>query len=418
MAGLLDPTEDIVTPDERKAITQQNLFSTLLQSGMNLVAAGENLYPWQRAQMIAQAAQPFGAMPGNNQQMLANAAQMKLVSQKAADKKREQDILNSDEFKASLAQLPPEMQALARINPQGAISAVSNWRQQQAQAQREDAAASRQERMLQAQLDRAPPVVSHDEYGRLVAYDPRTKSWTLVNSNGGDQRGAYGLPGGTPAPQGGAPAPQGGAPVPQGDAQAPQGGQPSGTAPAVPPSVNTTNAVDYNKAFGLPGVGHYLTGKIQGVIENKMTGGNLEAANARSNYENERINLIKTLTAGLPGRQSKWSAQQAAELLPDAASMFTSKAEAVSKLDAAQRQIESEIASLNAAFDAPGNIKMRADIAAKLKDLYRSHANLGAINQQLVYGKGGGPQQAAPQGGNANITPQQALEELKRRGVK
>ena len=136
MAGLLDPNEDFISPDERKAITQQNLFSTLLQGGMQLVAGGENLLPWQRAQMIGQAAQTFGGMPAQNQKMLANAAQQKLVGQKYADKKRESQILSSDDFKTALSQLPPEMQALARINPQGAIAAVSNYRQSQAQAKR------------------------------------------------------------------------------------------------------------------------------------------------------------------------------------------------------------------------------------------------------------------------------------------
>jgi len=153
MAGLLDPTDDIVSPDERKAIMQQNLFSTLLQSGMGLVAAGENIYPWQRAQMIAQAAQPLGAMPANNQQMLANAAQQKLVGQKYADKKRESQILNSDDFKTALSQLPPEMQALARINPQGAIAAISNNRQLQATEAQARAMADREDRREQLKLE-------------------------------------------------------------------------------------------------------------------------------------------------------------------------------------------------------------------------------------------------------------------------
>lgn len=146
MPGLLDPTEDIISPDERRAISQQNLFSTLLQSGLQLAAAGDNLYPWQRAQMIGQAAQSLGGMPAQNQQMLGNAAQMKLVSQKAADKKRESEVLNSPDFKAALAQLPPEMQALARLNPQGAISAISNWRQLQQQEAQAKATADREDR--------------------------------------------------------------------------------------------------------------------------------------------------------------------------------------------------------------------------------------------------------------------------------
>lgn len=129
MAGLLDPTDDIVSPDERKAITQQNLFSTLLQSGMGLVAAGENIYPWQRAQMIAQAAQPLGAMPANNQQMLANAAQMKLrglqgqeTRQKLQSQKEWETTLNDPaKMQAFIGGLPLQYRdmAIAQLKAQG-----------------------------------------------------------------------------------------------------------------------------------------------------------------------------------------------------------------------------------------------------------------------------------------------------------
>lgn len=393
MAGLLDPTDDIVTPEERKAITQQNLFSTLLQSGMNLVAAGENIYPWQRAQMIAQAAQPLGAMPANNQQMLANAAQQKLAGQKYGEKKQEREYLNSEEFKTAMAGAPPEIQALMRVSPQAAISALGNWKQMQLSAQREDAAAARQERMLQAQLDRQPPVVKNDEYGRMVAYDPATKAWSLVNMGNGNQRDAYGLPGGVPAQQGGG-APQGGAVA------------------AVPPSINT-QSVDYRRAFGLGGFSAKIAGSVQDFLEDKMTGGNLEAANSRNNYNQVRNEVLKVLTTDMPGRQSKYTTQMVSETLPESGSPFQGPSGAVSKLDAANRMIESEIQQLESAFNAPGNIKMRADIAGKLKDLYRAQANLTAINQQITYGKSGAPNQATSAAGP---TPQQAIEELRRRG--
>ena len=412
--------------------------------------------------MIGQAAQTFGGMPAQNQQMLANAAQQKLVGQKYADKKRESQILSSDDFKTALSQLPPEMQALARINPQGAIAAVSNYRQSQAQAQREDAAGVRQERLLQAQFDRQaeredatgvrqerllqaqfdrqPPTVKNDEYGRLVAYDPATRSWRLVNMGGGDQRSAYGLPGVVPAqqPAGGQPAPQSAPsplqvgqiqpnnfavhPNPNAPTNMPVPTAGSGTAQAVavnnpsavPPSINT-QSVDYRRAFGLGGFSDKLAGEIQDFVEGTMTGGNLEAANARNNYNQVRNQVLKVLTTGMPGRQSKYTTQMVSETLPEAGSAFQGKTGAVSKLDAANRMIESEIESLNAAFDAPGNIKMRADIADKLKDLYRTQANLTAINQKITYGKNGAPQQARPAAGGAP-TPAQALEELRRRG--
>jgi hypothetical protein len=386
MAGLLDPTEDIVTPDERKAITQQNLFSTLLQSGMNLVAAGENLYPWQRAQMIAQAAQPFGAMPGNNQQMLANAAQMKLVSQKAADKKREDTILSSPEFKEALSKLPPEMQALARINPQAAISAITNNRQLEQQAAQAKAAADR-EAARQAAIDaRQPPKVEKDEYGRLVAYDPATKEWKLVNMGaGGDMRGAYGLPGGQPGagPQGAADlSVQGAGPVPAGAA----------------PTVNVDPTADYSRVFGPTGFYHAGANIVRGVLDGP-TDANVKAANSQSNWDQIRLNTIKALATEMPGRNSKYTAQEVAKTLPESASFFTSPQMAVSKIDAAQRTIEGEIASLESAFNAPGNIQARAKIAENLRDLYRSKENLKAVNEKLVAGMQGESQQRTPAAG-------------------
>jgi len=155
MAGLLDPTDDIVSPDERKAIMQQNLFSTLLQSGMGLVAAGENIYPWQRAQMIAQAAQPLGAMPANNQQMLANAAQQKLVAQRVVKDRRTEaadaELMKVGEnpaFLETLKQMPADMQSIIPAlfksgRARDAVTLVDNWRTSQQRQTAAEAAANK-----------------------------------------------------------------------------------------------------------------------------------------------------------------------------------------------------------------------------------------------------------------------------------
>ena len=155
MAGLLDPTDDIVSPDERKAITQQNLFSTLLQGGMQLVAGGENLLPWQRAQMIGQAAQTFGGMPAQNQQMLANAAQQKLVGQRVAKDRRTEaadaELMKVGEnpaFLETLKQMPADLQSMIPAlfksgRARDAVTLVDNWRTNQA---RETALTSRENR--------------------------------------------------------------------------------------------------------------------------------------------------------------------------------------------------------------------------------------------------------------------------------
>ena len=143
MAGLLDPNEDFISPDERKAITQQNLFSTLLQGGMQLVAGGENLLPWQRAQMIGQAAQTFGGMPAQNQQMLANAAQQKLVGQRVAKDRRTEaadaelmKIGDNPAFLETLKQMPADLQSMIPAlfksgRARDAVTLVDNWRTNQ-----------------------------------------------------------------------------------------------------------------------------------------------------------------------------------------------------------------------------------------------------------------------------------------------
>ena len=158
MAGLLDPNEDFISPDERKAITQQNLFSTLLQGGMQLVAGGENLLPWQRAQMIGQAAQTFGGMPAQNQQMLANAAQQKLVGQRVAKDRRTEaadaelmKIGDNPAFLETLKQMPADLQSMIPAlfksgRARDAVTLVDNWRTNQSR-----------ETALNARENRPPP---------------------------------------------------------------------------------------------------------------------------------------------------------------------------------------------------------------------------------------------------------------------
>ena len=158
MAGLLDPNEDFISPDERKAITQQNLFSTLLQGGMQLVAGGENLLPWQRAQMIGQAAQTFGGMPAQNQQMLANAAQQKLVGQRVAKDRRTEaadaELMKVGEnpaFLETLKQMPADLQSMIPAlfksgRARDAVTLVDNWRTNQSR-----------ETALNARENRPPP---------------------------------------------------------------------------------------------------------------------------------------------------------------------------------------------------------------------------------------------------------------------
>jgi len=183
MAGLLDPNEDFISPDERKAITQQNLFSALLQGGMQLVAGGENLLPWQRAQMIGQAAQTFGGMPAQNQQMLANAAQQKLVGQRVAKDRRTEaadaELMKVGEnpaFLETLKQMPADLQSMIPAlfksgRARDAVTLVDNWRTNQA---RETALTSRENQPIVREVN-----------GQIYRVYPDGRPAELIQTGGG-----------------------------------------------------------------------------------------------------------------------------------------------------------------------------------------------------------------------------------------
>lgn len=149
MPSLLDPNDELVTPEERKQILQQNLFGGLLQGGLQLLAAGDNLYPWQRAQMLGQVGQTIGAMPGNIREGMQNAAQQKLLQQKYAEKKQQDAFLKSEEFQNAVANMTPEYQALAKIAP---VQAFTNWRQHQVEEKRAQMMAEKEDARFRQQM--------------------------------------------------------------------------------------------------------------------------------------------------------------------------------------------------------------------------------------------------------------------------
>lgn len=149
MPSLLDPNDELVTPEERKQILQQNLFGGLLQGGLQLLAAGDNLYPWQRAQMLGQVGQTIGQMPGNIREGMQNAAQQKLLQQKYNEKKQQDAFLKSEEFQNAIASMTPEYRALAKINP---VQAFTNWRQHQVEEKRAQMLAEKEDARLRQQM--------------------------------------------------------------------------------------------------------------------------------------------------------------------------------------------------------------------------------------------------------------------------
>ena len=55
--GLL--SDELLNPDEQRKAALGAFFPSLLQAGLSAVAAGGQMYDWQRAPLIAQAGQAF-----------------------------------------------------------------------------------------------------------------------------------------------------------------------------------------------------------------------------------------------------------------------------------------------------------------------------------------------------------------------
>lgn len=166
MPSLLDPNDELVSPEERKQIQMQNLFGGLLQAGLQTLAAGENLYPWQRAQMLGQVGQTIGQMPGNIREGMQNAAQQKLLQQKYNEKKQQaaadaelMKIGENPAFLETLKQMPPDLQSVVPAlfksgRARDAVTLVDNWRTNQQREQAARLAADRPPEGFQWNADR------------------------------------------------------------------------------------------------------------------------------------------------------------------------------------------------------------------------------------------------------------------------
>jgi hypothetical protein len=159
MPGLFDTilgTDDPSTADPATGLLdsqrRQLAFSTLGNIGATLLAAGQDIMPGQRANILAQ----LGQVPGNTMQMQSQLMQQNAYAQRAAREKK-QDVLDTElsqvastpEFLSAIKEMPADMQ---RIIPalvksgraRDAITMVDNWRTNQA---REAAVTARDNRV-------------------------------------------------------------------------------------------------------------------------------------------------------------------------------------------------------------------------------------------------------------------------------
>jgi hypothetical protein len=123
MAGLLDDLPnywgDNTTKDPGTGLTQADrrdpLWAGLIQGGMGLLAAGQDITPAARAQMIAQAGQTYGGIPGAMMAQRSAGAQQVLQQQQI---KAGQSKLGAAERLAALAKSPEFQAAAAKLEPE------------------------------------------------------------------------------------------------------------------------------------------------------------------------------------------------------------------------------------------------------------------------------------------------------------
>ncbi len=128
MAGLLDAivgSNDPATTDNAGLVESQRrqlLFNTLGSTGALLLAAGQNIMPAQKAQLLSQ----LGNVPGQQQQMSTEMAQQNLMAQRniAAQRQNTQqaDLLKytqTPEFQQQFEGLPPSTKAVAMAQLKG-----------------------------------------------------------------------------------------------------------------------------------------------------------------------------------------------------------------------------------------------------------------------------------------------------------
>jgi hypothetical protein len=122
MAGLLDDLPnywgDNTTKDPGTGLTQADrrdpLWAGLIQGGMGLLAAGQDITPAARAQMIAQAGQTYGGIPGAMMAQRSAGAQQVLQQQQL---KAGQSKLDAQARLAALAKTPAFQEAVAQLDP-------------------------------------------------------------------------------------------------------------------------------------------------------------------------------------------------------------------------------------------------------------------------------------------------------------
>lgn len=423
MAGLLDLVDD----EEKKGIKYQNLFGTLINAGLNAVAAGGNMMDNQRAPYIAAAGQAFGNMGEQNAAQIGAAARQKLMSQQYAEsqqklsQQKETDAyMKSPEFLNAFAGAPPEIQAMVKISPAAAMNALSNWRQAQATAAAENRRLlADQQKNLQAGWQ-----IKSDDSGNMWRVNAITGEKELIN-NQGDVFTKFGIPN----PNGQSPQPQQQSTLPAAfttpftglrNELTPEQKQ-IVSAPPQPQKPDRFASVpegEYARIWGVPGALNNMSAAAQNVATNTLTPNSAYDEAMRNNYKNARLDALKAVSADMPGRSTKASLEKIQSLMPNMDNPFVGKDSAYASLIAVRDELDSEIQKLNIQMQTPANAKERHKIAANIQDLYKARDNMTRIAEgtRTSYGRGGRvsepqTQERKPQGGPRRYNPQTGMIE-------
>lgn len=421
MPGLFD---DMVSPEEQRGIRYQNLFGNLVSAGLNAVAAGGSMMERERAPYIAAAGQALGGMGQQNAEQIGALARQKLMGsqyaenkQKVEEKKRIDGYMQSPEFLDAFATAPPEIKAMVKVNPQAAMSALSNWRQMVATA------AAEKQKALQAGWQ-----VKQDQYGNMIRINAITGEMQPINV-GGNPFDQYGVP----RPDGGQPAltPQQQTVAAQPPAYAapytglrnePALGYAGPSQPAAQPTAPPKNYAsvpegEYARVFGLPGAANNLFAGAQAMSGNSLSENSIYDEAMRSNYKVARNDALKAVSVDMPGRSTKASLEKIQALMPNMDNPVVGRDSAYTGLIAVRDELDSEIKKLNVQMAAPSNAKDRQKIAANLADLYKARDNMARIAEgtRTSFGRGGKDPKAIAQGQPQAENPD--IAEARRRGL-
>jgi len=414
--GLLNPTED-----ELSSIRQQNLWGALSQAGNALMVAGSPMQDSQRLPYLLSALGAFGNVPDANESAVDRLQARKLrqlqMDRMASTWARENEAAQA--VLANVDKLPEGVRNFARSDPltfgkmqaQAALEA-SNRRPTESEVRFNHVLnATGGNRELASAITAGLVDISKDENGAPIVINKATGAVTpLMQPAGGSQQDRFGVGVLNPQQQrlfdaaqsqpGRSMPAAGNMPVP--GMPSVQPGTDAGNTPGAPQPAQG-GGLDYSGIWGLPGMYRAGAGRVQDLFQGRMTSDNAGAASASADYNVLRNGLLKSLSEGMPGRESKALVDRISKLLPEPGG-FTGPSMAHKQLSAVQDELDAALARGNAILNAPGYSRNdKAKAAESMQSIAQYRMKLGEITNSIA--QGAQPQQSQPSGAPQGMPP-------------